>query len=726
MCPAAWCPVKDMGGTEANGLRASAPKSDSVPRGGRVLFVDDEPNVRAAFRRLLLRDGIEADVAESGAEALALAGDFRYSVVVTDLAMPGMGGTMLVQRLRLLQPEATYLAVTGLRHFDPEYRRALEEEQLHVFQKPWDEERLVTTIRGALHSHAALDGTRARPRRGESELKVLLVEDNDEDAELYGGLLRTCLGPGSRVDRATRLSEAVELIEASTFDIIVADMHLPDAHGLETVLSLLRIGPTIPLLVLTGTNDDAVAFKAVQVGAQDFLIKGQTDGALLRRAVRYSIERKQSEQRLMRMALYDQLTGLVNRTLFRQRLAHAVARARRTGDSFAVMVLDLDRFKAINDGLGHDAGDLLLQKVAATLQSAVRESDTVARLAGDEFAVLLEPVVSQGEVAVIASRILTAVTDPYDLGEEEAVITTSIGVALYPDAGDCVDVLLKSADAAMYMAKEQGRNGFHVVAHLEPDVGKARLRVERDLRLAVENGELEVYYQPVVTPSGAIAGAEALLRWDRRQGKPLSADALVAMLEDTGLIGNVGDWVIRQACTQLKRWRSQVNRISVNLSTRQIAQAAFAENVLATLEETDTDPNRLELEVTEAMLMKAGGRSEAALRRLHDEGLRIVLDDFGTGYSSLSYLRHFPVDALKVDRSFVADLPHDASAQSVVRAIVSMGHSLGLTVVAEGVETYDQHRWLVAQGCDLLQGFFDGAPAPPESDEWQRRTNPPP
>jgi EAL domain-containing protein (putative c-di-GMP-specific phosphodiesterase class I) len=315
--------------------------------------------------------------------------------------------------------------------------------------------------------------------------------------------------------------------------------------------------------------------------------------------------------------------------------------------------------------------------------------------------------------------------DPYDLGEDEAVITTSIGVALYPDAGDCVDVLLKSADAAMYIAKEQGRNGYHVLTHLEPDVGKARLRVERDLRIAVERGELELYYQPLVTPTGTIAGAEALLRWDRRQGKPLSADALVAMLEDTGLMGSVGDWVIRQACGQLKRWHMLVNRVSVNLSARQLAHAAFANNVLAALEDTGTEPSQLELEVTEAMLMKGGGRSEQALRRLHDEGVRIALDDFGTGYSSLSYLRQFPVDALKVDQSFVADLPHDASAQSVVRAIVSMGHSLGLTVVAEGVETYDQHRWLVAQGCDLLQGYFDGPPAPPESDEWQRRTNPP-
>jgi len=477
--------------------------------------------------------------------------------------------------------------------------------------------------------------------------------------------------------------------------------------------------------VLTSTDDDNVAFKAVQVGAQDYLVKGQAEGSLLRRAVRYSIERKQSEQRLMRMALYDQLTGLANRTLFRQRLAHAVARSRRTGEPFAVMILDLDRFKAINDGFGHDAGDVLLQKVAATLQSAVRESDTVARLAGDEFAVLLEPVVSQGEVAVISSRILSAITEPYDLGEDEAVITTSIGVALYPDAGDCVDVLLKSADAAMYIAKEQGRHGFHVLTHLEPDIGKARLRIERDLRTAVEKRELELYYQPVVTPSGAIAGAEALLRWDSRQGKPMAAGALVAMLEDTGLIGPVGEWVIREACNQLKRWRSQVSRVSVNLSARQLANTSFVDNVLAALEETETEPSCLELEVTESMLMKAGGRSESALRRLHDEGVRIVLDDFGTGYSSLSYLRQFPVDALKVDRSFVADLPHDASAQGVVRAIVSMGHSLGLTVVAEGVETYDQHRWLVAQGCDLLQGYFDGPPAPPESDEWQRRTNPP-
>jgi diguanylate cyclase (GGDEF)-like protein len=428
----------------------------------------------------------------------------------------------------------------------------------------------------------------------------------------------------------------------------------------------------------------------------------------------------------MRMALYDQLTGLANRSLFRQRLAHAVARTRRTSDSFAVMLLDLDRFKAVNDGLGHDAGDVLLQKVAATLQMAVRESDTVARFGGDEFAILCEPVVSQSEVSVIVSRILSAIAEPYDLGEEEVGVTTSIGVALYPDAGDSVDVLLKSADAAMYIAKEQGRNGFHVLNRREPDAGRARLRLEKELRSSVHNHELTLYYQPQVTPAGELVCAEALLRWDRGGKKPMGASALVAMLEDTGLMNGVGDWIIREACAQFTRWNGHLSRMSVNLSARQLARAGFEEHVLAVLVDTGMEPWQLELEITEGMLMKSGGRSEHALRRLRTAGVRIAIDDFGTGYSSLSYLRRFPIDVLKVDQSFVADLPHDESAQSVIRAITSMGHNLGLTVVAEGVETFDQQRWLIDVGCDLLQGFFDGPPAPPESDEWRRRTTLPP
>jgi len=673
-----------------------------------------------------MHDGIDADVAENGAEALELARDCRYSVVVTDLAMPGMGGTLLVQHLKLVQPDATYIAVTGLRHFDPEYRKALEEEELKVFQKPWDEERLMATIRRALETHAARDMMQRAPQNDRTALTVLLI-DAHEDADSFGKRMEMPDGPGFRVEHARTFKSALQFAESQRFDIAVVDPDLPDSKGLEAVLLLQRALPSAPILVRTVRDDDTLAVKAVQVGAQDFLVKGQTDDNLLRRAIRYSIERKQSEQRLMRMALYDQLTGLANRSLFRQRLAHAVARTRRTSESFAVMLLDLDRFKHVNDALGHNAGDVLLQKVAATLRMAVRESDTVARIGGDEFAILCEPVVSQSEVSVIVSRILSAISEPYDLGDEELGVTTSIGVALYPDAGDSVDVLLKSADAAMYVAKEQGRNGYHVLSRREPDAGRARLRIEKSLRNAVHNRELTLYYQPQVTPSGDLVGAEALLRWDRAVGeKAIPTSNLVAMLEDTGLMNSVGEWVVREACAQFGRWNGYVNRMSVNLSARQLARSGFEEHVLSVLVDTGMDPSQLELEITEGMLMKGGGRSEHALRRLRAAGVRISLDDFGTGYSSLSYLRRFPIDAVKIDQSFVTDLPHDESARSVVRAIVAMGHSLGVTVVAEGVETKEQQRWLVDAGCDLLQGFFDGPPAPPNSEEWRRRTTPVP
>ncbi|HVW26193.1 MAG TPA: EAL domain-containing protein [Polyangiaceae bacterium] len=686
--------------------------------------MDDEPNVRLAFRRLLLRDGIETDVAESGAEALELARDSRYSVVVTDLAMPGMGGTLLVQHLKLVQPDATFIAVTGLKHFDPEYRKALEDEQLKVFHKPWDEDRLIAEIRKSLETNAARDMMRQAPQNDRTALSVLLVDSHD-DASAFRRRMAAAERPSFLIEHCGTFSRALELAETHRFDIVVVDPDLPDSNGLEAVLLLQRSLPTVPILVFTSTDDDALAIKAVQVGAQDFLVKGQTDDGLLRRAIRYSIERKQSEQRLMRMALYDQLTGLANRSLFRQRLAHAVARTRRTSESFAVMLLDLDRFKQVNDALGHNAGDVLLQKVAATLQMAVRESDTVARIGGDEFAILCEPVVSQSEVSVIVSRILSAISEPYDLGEDEVGVTTSIGVALHPDTGDSVDGLLKAADAAMYVAKEQGRNGFHVLSRREPDAGRARLRLEKALRNAVHNRELTLYYQPQVTPSGDLIGAEALLRWDRTTiSKPMPTSSLVAMLEDSGLMNSVGDWVVHEACIQFCRWNGLVDRMSVNLSARQLAHAGFEEQVLSVLLETGMDPSQLELEITESMLMRNGGRSEQALRRLRAAGVRISLDDFGTGYSSLSYLRRFPIDTVKIDQSFVADLPDDESAQSVVRAIVAMGHNLGVTVVAEGVETAEQQGFLADAGCDLMQGFFDGPPAPPNSEEWRRRATP--
>jgi two-component system cell cycle response regulator len=445
---------------------------DEERAAARVLFVDDEPMIRSAFRRLMTRTGISADVAASGAEALALARHHPYSVVVTDLSMPGMSGQALIRHLRVGQKDATYIAVTGLPRLDPEYEQILQDDSLTVVHKPWDDGRLTGVIRAALDAPPMTEraiSLMPTSVRGEPVLRVLLLEDNPGDAELFEDALCIATRSSCKVERASTLSDAVRRLETGRFDIAVADLTLPDARDLEAVHALQSVAPAVPLVVLTGVDDEIIALRAVQAGAQDYLIKGQTDCQLMKRTIRYSIERKRAEQRLVQLAHYDQLTGLVNRSLFRQRVASALARARR-GGRFSVMVLDLDRFKFVNDAMGHEAGDILLQKVAAALTRAVREGDTVARLGGDEFAILLEAIDDPDEIGAIAERILGLVAEPQDLGEGVVATTVSIGVAIYPEGGDCTDVLLKVADRAMYAAKAAGRSAYRIAAASQPAV----------------------------------------------------------------------------------------------------------------------------------------------------------------------------------------------------------------------------------------------------------------
>lgn len=438
----------------------------------RILFVDDEPNVREAFRHLVKREGFCVDVAESGSEALALAKHHHYQVVVTDIAMPGMDGRTLIEQLRLLQRDANYIAVTALRESERD-RQSFGSGDVLVFDKPWDSVALSRAIRAAARCDAPV--RRAVSTAPDAGVHVLLVEDNPGDAELFRSAVRDAMGHASTVTTVSRVRRAVEAVTTENFDVVVADLTLPDAHELESVVALHEAAPSLPIVALTGYDDDDVALKAVQAGAQDFLVKGETGRRLLRRVLRYSIERKRNEQRLLRMAHYDALTGLANRVLFRERLAHAIARSRRTSEAFCIIALDLDGFKTVNDELGHPAGDALLKRIAAELNSCVRESDTVARFGGDEFMVLLEPLGSEAEVETVCQRLLEAVSLSHEIEGRRVSVTASIGVATHPGAGDCADTLLWAADNACYEAKTTGKNQFRIAAtiaeHSHPSSG---------------------------------------------------------------------------------------------------------------------------------------------------------------------------------------------------------------------------------------------------------------
>jgi diguanylate cyclase (GGDEF)-like protein/PAS domain S-box-containing protein len=434
-------------------------------------------------------------------------------------------------------------------------------------------------------------------------------------------------------------------------------------------------------------------------------------------------DRIQSEERLRELAHQDALTHLPNRALFVERLGEALVRARWTGRGVAVLFMDLDRFKDINDSLGHDAGDRLLCLVAERLRGGLRETDLVARFGGDEFVVLVDELADGVRVERIAEKLLAALQPPFELGEARLRVTASIGTSLYPADGDDPGVLVKNADIAMYRAKERGRNTYQ---RFRPEMGEhivQRLALESRLREAVEREQLDLHYQPQLDArSGQIVGVEALLRWEHPELGPVHPSTFVPLLEDTGLIVPVGNWVLRRAAAQLAAWDQAgwlVPSLSINLSSRQFSDPGLAPEIERALADTGLDPRRIEIEITESTLMRHGSPTEPTLARLSELGVRIAVDDFGTGYSSLGYLRRLAVDTLKIDRSFVADLPGNEDDAAIVSAIIGLGTSLRLRLVAEGVETEPQRDFLLAQGCHRMQGFLFGR-AVPASELGQR------
>ncbi len=426
-------------------------------------------------------------------------------------------------------------------------------------------------------------------------------------------------------------------------------------------------------------------------------------------------QRKTESDRVQHMATHDALTGLPNRTLLAELLHKALADARRHGRRVAVLFLDLDRFKMVNDTLGHHAGDLLLQAVAQRLQASLRAGDAVARQGGDEFIMVLSEVNGIQDAAAVAEKVIAAVSQPYDLSGNEFFTSTSIGIAIFPEDGEDADSLLKNADAALYRAKDAGRNNFQFFAAEMNADAVERLALETGLRHALERNELILHYQPQIDlERGAVRGVEALLRWQSPERGLVPPTKFIPVAEESGLIHPIGAWVLTQACRDAKSWLDAglpLASVAVNVSAVQLRHAGFATAVEAALEASGLPAEHLELEVTESLLMHDMQRVCGVMHALRSRGVKFAIDDFGTGYSSLSYLKRLPLDRLKLDQSFVRNLPHDDDA-AIAATILAIGESLGLTIVAEGVESSAQHAWLQAHHCPLAQGYFFAKPMP--------------
>jgi diguanylate cyclase (GGDEF)-like protein len=550
---------------------------------------------------------------------------------------------------------------------------------------------------------------------------VVLVVDDDRSTRTA---LRLALHrSGFRVEEAGDGSEALNWLETNSVDAILMDALMPVMDGFTACAALKSHSrwKDIPILMITALEDRQSIERAFEVGASDFIPK-PIHLSVVNQRVRRIIDATRAERHVQHLAYNDALTGLPNRLLFMEQLNQAIERTAEHSGMLAVLFLDLDRFKFINDTLGHEVGDKLLAAMAQRLKGCVRADDCVARLGGDEFTVLLDELPNAAVAASVAQNICRTVSSPMVIDGQEIVVTASIGISLYPQDGPDLSRLLRHADTAMYRAKHS-RSGFcYYEAAMESAVSD-RLKMENDLRHALEREEFTVFYQPVIdTLTGNVSGVEALVRWMHPENGIVSPADFIPVAEETGLILPLGEYVLRTACRQTKVWIDNgmpALHVAVNLSAKQLEQPDLRDIILSALNESGLPASSLVLEITESVLMEHAAESIDLLRGLRDLGIHLSIDDFGTGYSSLSYLKHLPANTLKIDRSFIQDTPQDEDAVAIVTGILALAHSLRMTVVAEGVETTAQRDTLANLECDCLQGYLFSKPLPAELIETQ-------
>ena len=679
----------------------------------RILFADDDPSVRVAVARTLRRQGLIVDLAVDGADALAQAREFPYAVIATDYRMPGLSGIELVQALQGIRPDATFVIITGALDAVAGLGRST---QVHsVIPKPWSDAALVSVIQGGVR-----DAQRRRAGRlgGSSSSLVavggqfvLLLEDNDVDAMLLERSVEL-VAPGEfRFVRARSLAEATRCLHTRAYSAVLADLGLPDAKGLETLAGLHGASPDTPILVITAADDKSQATEAVRAGAQDYLLKGDYEPEAVLRAMRYAVERKRIELRLSDLAHYDPLTGLANRLLVTERQKRAVKRAERSGQRVALLAVDLDYFKAVNDTCGHDVGDAVLVEVGRRLSTSTRCEDTVARIGGDEFVVLLEDLDNAEGARRVAQRIQNAFATPIVIDGKELDTTPSVGIALFPDDAADLAELQRHADAALYEAKNAGRNAFRFFsAELQARAGRRR-ELEIELAGALSAGQYHLTYLPELDlQSGLTSGYEALLRWNRHGGEPVSAAEFLHVLDESGELVRVGKWVLAQACaaTALLPCDSDI-RISINVSARELASPDFVEVFETVLGSTGTAGKRIEIELTETTIATQFAHAQSKLPRLAALGVSVAVDGYGGGRSSLLELAQLPIRTIKLHESFLADSESERQ-RSALAAIVKVAATLGWSVVAKRVESSEQLALLRSIGCPRAQGRLWGAP----------------
>ncbi|OFZ67351.1 MAG: hypothetical protein A2V79_07660 [Betaproteobacteria bacterium RBG_16_56_24] len=663
-----------------------------------VLYVEDDPDIREQLSRYLERRVGKLYTAANGMEGLEAWRRHKHDVVVTDIMMPVMDGLKMAEAIRMENPSVPIIVVTAFN----ETEFLLKAIDLGIDKyviKPINTELLLQAIR------KSVAGVKA-----DLEMRLAAtVFDASSDAILITDSENRIIDVNAAFCEITGYSKEEALGQTPT----ILSSGRQDAERYHTLWENLKETGRWSGEAWSRRKNGELYTEWLTINS----VKNNHGETTHHVAIFADItEHKQAEENVHRLAHYDALTDLPNRTLFNDRFSQALINARRKRCRAAVMFMDLDRFKVINDTLGHSTGDLLLQVMTARLKDCVRQGDTVSRLGGDEFAILLPELGEVEDAYLTAQNLLEAATIPFMLQGQELNISASIGISIYPDDGVSAETLMKNADIAMYRAKEEGRNNCQFY-HTDMNTRSIeRLAMETSIRHALEERQFELYYQPKISvASGKVVGVEALIRWNHPERGMVLPMEFIPLAEETGLILPMGEWVLQEAVAQGKAWQVAGFPplfVAVNVSARQFRQANFAGKVGQVLLDSGFDPHHLDFELTETTLMTNADENIETLNKLNAMGVRIAIDDFGTGYSSLNYLKRLPVDILKIDRSFVSGVTDSRDDAAIVEAIIAMARSLRLTVVAEGVETVEQLKFLQMNNCDEIQGYYFSRPLP--------------